>query len=141
MVTKDKPYVEYGGCVDIEEHTEDVIPRMMENLIRRSIRRMRNLSESTMDWGLAFAYSEGGHLEFISSLAYNDKVMLPTLKERLTRKGYTDILTIDAATILNLAKGHYQRKGDNDGKGKEDQEEVSETAIQAAALGSINGGP
>ena len=32
-------------------------------------------------------------------------------------------------------------KGDNDGKGKEDQEEVSETAIQAAALGSINGGP
>lgn len=107
-------YKEYGGCVDIDEHSEEAIPRMMESLIRRSLRRVvSNQPEmSTQDWGCAFAYSQEGHLVFISSLACNDKILLPTLKERLARKGYTDILVIDSATLLSLARRHFNGKGE-----------------------------
>ena len=96
---------EYGAFVDIDEEGKEASPHRIDNVVRKCLRtiKARPTDLPTRDYGFAFAHSSEGHLHFVCSLAYSDKIVLPILEKRLTKKGYTDILVLNSATLLDMA--------------------------------------
>ena len=99
-------YTEYGGCVDIDEVEEEEAYLLIEHLQNsHRVTKERFCSQNVED-GFAFAIDPHGHLVFISSIITNIKTIIPSLtfKERIERRGYSNVLPLDMENLLRFAK-------------------------------------